>query len=235
MKNELTVIIPCKNEGKYIYRTLESISRQINSKGIKIIVADANSTDDTIEEISRAIYDFKLNLEIIQGGPVSIARNNGAELATTPYIVFVDADAVLLDSRIFISSLFLTRDLNFKLVTCKTKSTSDSLRSKLLFTLSNFIQAHLLKYPFSTGVYFFTSRDEFFRLGGFDIMATQAEDYLLSKKYNLKDFFILKMRVGQDDRRFKKMGYIRFLKLVVKNYINRNNIEHFRKDTNYWI
>lgn len=235
MKNQLTVIIPCKNEEKYIYKTLESISLQINSKGIKIIVADANSTDTTIEEISLAIRDFKLNLEIIQGGSVSIARNNGAKLATTPYIVFIDADAVLLDNRIFTSSLSLAKDLNFKLITCKSKSTSNSIRSKMIFMTFNFIQQYFIKSPFSTGIYFFTSKDEFFSLGGFDTTVTQSEDYLLSRKYRVEDFFILKMRVGQDDRRFKKMGYIAFLKLVLKNYMNRNNIEHFKEPTNYWV
>jgi hypothetical protein len=104
----------------------------------------------------------------------------------------------------------------------------------IVFCLFNFIQAYLLKSPFSTGVYFFTERDEFLRLGGFDETATQSEDYLLSKKYNREDFTILKHYVGQDDRRFRKMGYIGFLKLIVKNYLNRNDIQHFRKNTNYW-
>jgi glycosyltransferase involved in cell wall biosynthesis len=234
MKSELTVIIPCKNEEAYIYRTLESISKQINYKGVRIIVADNFSTDNTKLEISRACSDFGLNLEIVEGGPVSVARNNGATHATTPYIVFIDADAVLLDTRIFSFSMFLAKELKYKLVTCKTKSLSNSLRSKLIFSLFNFIQAHLLKSPFSTGVYFFTEKDEFNRLGRFDESVTQSEDYLLSKKYNRKDFTILKQYAGQDDRRFKKMGYTGFLKLIVKNYLNRKDVGYFRKDTNYW-
>ena len=234
MKSELTVIIPCKNEEAYIYRTLESISKQINYKGVRIIVADNFSTDNTKLEISKACSDFNLNLEIVEGGPVSVARNNGAIHATTPYIVFIDADAVLLDTRIFSSSMVLAKKAKYKLITCKIKSLSNSWRSKLIFSLFNFIQANLLKSPFSTGVYFFTERDEFNRLGGFDEFVTQSEDYLLSKKYNRRDFIILKKSVGQDDRRFKKMGYIGFLKLIIKNYLNRKDMSYFRKNTNYW-
>jgi len=234
MKNELTVIIPCKNEEAYIYRTLESISKQISYRGVRIIVTDNFSTDNTKLEIMRARLDFSLNLEIVEGGPVSVARNNGALLATTPYIVFIDADAILLDTRIFSSSMALAKKAKYKLITCKIKSVSNSWRSKLIFSVFNFIQANLLKSPFSTGVYFFTKRDEFNRLGGFDEEATQSEDYLLSKKYNRRDFIILKKCVGQDDRRFKQMGYIGFLKLIIKNYLNRNDLSYFRKNTNYW-
>ena len=68
MKNELTVIIPCKNEEAYIYRTLESISKQISYRGVRIIVTDNFSTDNTKLEIMRARLDFSLNLEIVEGG-----------------------------------------------------------------------------------------------------------------------------------------------------------------------
>lgn len=234
MKNELTVIIPCKNEEAYIYRTLESISKQISYRGVRIIVTDNFSTDNTKLEIMRARLDFSLNLEIVEGGPVSVARNNGALLATTQYIVFIDADAILLDTRIFSSSMTLAKKAKYKLITCKIKSISNSWRSKLIFSGFNFIQTNLLKSPFATGVYFFTERDEFNRLGGFDEEVTQSEDYLLSKKYNRRDFIILKKSVGQDDRRFKQMGYIGFLKLIIKNYVNRKDLSYFRKNTNYW-
>ena len=52
--------------------------------------------------------------------------------------------------------------------------------------------------------------------------------------YNPSKFRISKYYVGQDDRRFKKMGYIGMLKLVIQNYLHRNDIEHYRKDVKYW-
>jgi hypothetical protein len=62
-----------------------------------------------------------------------------------------------------------------------------------------------------------------------------TEDYLLSRKYDPTKFAIItSMTATQDDRRFKKMGYLKFLWMLFTNYINRNNINHFRKDIKYW-
>jgi len=233
MKNIITIVIPCKNEEAYIYETLRFISFQYEIQGVKIIIADANSTDNTIQEINRAKQDFKLNIEIIEGGPVAKARNNGAKLVKTPYIAFIDADTILLNSNILISSV-LNVDADYKLVTCGIKSLSKDIKSKIMFKVFNFVQRYLLRHPFSTGAYFFTSTQEFKRLGGFDEKITQAEDYVLSRKYKNSEFKILSYYVGQDDRRFKQMGYIGFLKLVIQNYKNRKNPTHFSQPTNYW-
>jgi hypothetical protein len=61
-----------------------------------------------------------------------------------------------------------------------------------------------------------------------------SEDYCLSKKYNPKKFTISEHYVGQDDRRFKKMGYFGMIKLLIKSFLNRNNPEYFKKDIGYW-
>ena len=88
LSNKITIVVPCKNEENYIHHLLESL----RSQGIgdtRIIIADC-STDDT-RRVIKANSSF-LNVEIIDGGPVSVAKNNGARLATTPYILFIDAD-----------------------------------------------------------------------------------------------------------------------------------------------
>ena len=235
MKDLVTIVIPCKNEENYIFKTLSCISNQMNSKGVRIIIADANSTDNTLTEICRAKKELQLKIKVIQGGPISFARNSGAKLVKTPYVAFIDADTTLLDLTILHASLFYCKEFGCKLVTCKTKSTSKDIRSKLLFKVFCFIQSYLLKEPFSTGAYFFTEVEEFRKLGGFDEQVLQSEDYLLSKKYKKSEYAILNLHVGQDDRRFKKMGYIGFLKLILQNYKNRNNLDYFKQPTNYWI
>ena len=90
MKDLVTIVIPCKNEEKYIGNLLESLSQQNSIGGVRILIADADSTDNTVAVVK--LYDDLLNIELIPGGPVSVGRNNGAKLVTTPYILFLDAD-----------------------------------------------------------------------------------------------------------------------------------------------
>ena len=73
MKNLVTIVIPCKNEEKYIGHLLTSLSQQVGIGNTRILVADADSTDTTIDIIK--LYDDVLNIEVIEGGPVSVGRN----------------------------------------------------------------------------------------------------------------------------------------------------------------
>jgi glycosyltransferase involved in cell wall biosynthesis len=88
LENKLTIVVPCKNEEYYISHLLEHLRKQ-NIGHTRVIIADC-STDNTREVIVNNKGD--LNVEIIEGGPVSIAKNNGARLTTTPYILFIDSD-----------------------------------------------------------------------------------------------------------------------------------------------
>jgi glycosyltransferase involved in cell wall biosynthesis len=229
-----TIIIPCKNEKSYIYNTLKSISSQIDLERCRVIIADANSMDGTVNEINRAIEDFKnLKIEIIQGGVVSYGRNQGAKLANTPYLIFMDADSVLLDRDILLKTYNTIQYKSYKLITVNQKSTTDDIVHNLVWKSFNLIR-NLLPESFSTGCFFVIKKSVFDYLGGFDESVTQSEDFLLSRQIPKKYFKILNRYVGQDARRFKKMGYFNFIKLVLFNYWNKNNINWFKKDVGYW-
>jgi glycosyltransferase involved in cell wall biosynthesis len=87
MKDKLSIVVPCKNEENYIAWLLDNLKMQEGIEGVKIYIADA-STDSTRSVIKK--NSNGLNLSIIDGGPVSTAKNNGAKLVTTPYILFID-------------------------------------------------------------------------------------------------------------------------------------------------
>lgn len=109
------------------------------------------------------------------------------------------------------------------------------MRTNIAFYIFNILNYFISKKtPFAVGGYFLTRTDKFKELGMFDETLNNSEDYHLSKQYNPKKFRIGKMKYGQDDRRFKKMGYIGMLKLMILNYIHRNNIEWFKNDIGYW-
>jgi glycosyltransferase involved in cell wall biosynthesis len=229
----VTIVIPCKNEELYIGKTLKSISNQIGVNKIRVIIADAKSTDNTQQVIIEHQKQLtNLQIEIITGGPVAIGRNLGAELVATPYVLFIDADTELVEP----DTLLIATDKldDYELITCQIKSSVNTFKSKLIFRVFNFVRKYLMMKPFCTGVFFLTSIESFKQFGGFDETVTNSEDYLLSRQYPLKEFYVLPRYTTQDDRRFKYMGYGKFLKMMFMNYVNRNNIEYFRKDISYW-
>jgi len=236
IKDELTIVIPCYNEVNYIGRTLESLKKQIGIGGTRVIICDNDSNDGTIHEISRYKEKLKnyLKIELKKGGRVARARNIGANLSTTPYILFLDADSTLTRPTQIKDALNEMKE-GYSLVTCKVKSISPSFRSKLAFKLFNFVNYFVsMKTPFAVGTFFLTTRVEFFKYGQFDETLQHSEDYCLSKKYNVNEFKIINHYVGQDDRRFKKMGYTGMIRLLGKSFRNRNNINYFRQDVGYW-
>jgi glycosyltransferase involved in cell wall biosynthesis len=237
IKDKLTIVIPCKNEEKYIERTISSIVEQYGINGTRVIIADARSTDNTRNIIYKCKYIHRdiINIELINGGKVAYGRNIASKLVNTKYVLFLDADTVLMDNNILNDSVYQMQHNHLDLLTCKIKSLGKDIRTALVFSLFNPLNKIIsIKTPFAIGTFFLTRVDEFRKRNGFDETLQHSEDYALSKTYNPKRFKISKYYIGQDDRRFKKMGYLGMLKLVIQNYIHRNNIEHYKKDVNYW-
>ena len=81
----LTIVIPCKNESKTIDSTLTLLNFQDGIENVEVIVADS-SDDGTTYQLEVRNQD-KFNLKIIEGGLPAKARNNGARLVKTPYVL----------------------------------------------------------------------------------------------------------------------------------------------------
>ena len=232
--DKITIVIPCKNEENYIPYLLTHLrNQQIGST--RIIIADC-STDGTRE----VIQDTKgnLNVEIIDGGPVSVAKNNGARLATTPYILFIDADVRFFNDTVIRDAVREIETKNLDLIGLNIKCYDNDKRAMLGFMIFNGIN-HILKFvsPFAVGAFMLTRRDRFEEYGGFPEQLTTSEDYFLSRKYSPRKFRIVRHHLGQDSRRFKKMGYMGMAKYLVKNFINRNNQVYWDRldNSKYWM
>jgi glycosyltransferase involved in cell wall biosynthesis len=233
LQNKITIVVPCKNEENYIHHLLNSLRSQ-NIGDTRIIIADC-STDNTRQVIRN--NSFELNVEIIEGGPVSIAKNNGARLVTTPYILFIDADVRFFKNTVIQDTVNLIESKKLDLVGLSIKCYDKDPRAVIGFTIFNTIN-HILKYvsPFAVGAFMLTRRDRFEEYGGFPEKFSTSEDYFLSKKYSPKKFRIVKHYFGQDSRRFKKMGYMGMAKYLVKNFVNRNNKQYWDSldSSKYW-
>ena len=235
LKNKLTIVIPCKNEQDYIGNLLSCLYDQKDISDVKIIIADI-STDNTKEVINQ--FKKKLNIQIIEGGPVSAAKNNGAKLVTTPYILFIDSDVRFFNNRVISDTVTLLEKENLDLIGLNIKCYDNDDVAKVSFSIFNIVNKIMSNFiPFAVGAYMLTRTDKFRELGGFPEKYPTSEDFHLSKMYDIKKFKIANHYFGQDSRRFKKMGYFGMTWYLIKNFINRNNKKYWEKmDGNkYWL
>src|SRR5271165_4985787 len=84
----LSIVIPTFNEEDCLPLLLESIRTQSFSD-YEIIIADNNSTDDTL------LIARQYGATITTGGLPGAGRNAGASFATGELILFLDADVIL--------------------------------------------------------------------------------------------------------------------------------------------
>jgi glycosyltransferase involved in cell wall biosynthesis len=234
LEEKITIVVPCKNEEDYISHLLEHLRMQRYIGNTRIIIADA-SDDNTRDVIQKS--KGNLNVEIIEGGPVSIAKNNGAKLVTTPYILFIDSDVRFFSPTTIVDSVHALESENLDLIGLYAKCYDDDIRAKIGFTLFNVIN-DIMKHwvPFAVGAFFLTKRDKFEELGCFPAKYETSEDFFLSKKYDVKKFKLVKHYFGQDSRRFQKMGYFGMAWYLIKNFWNRNNEKYWDSIdySNYW-
>ena len=77
----ITIVIPCKNEGDIILKTLDLLNYQSGINGVKVIVCDASNDGVTKPDlIARLMYGHTTDmfeLHLMDGGLPAKARNNG--------------------------------------------------------------------------------------------------------------------------------------------------------------
>lgn len=233
LSDKITIVVPCKNEETYIHHLLDALREQ-DIGDTRIIIADC-STDSTRQVIKD--NSAGLNIEIIDGGPVSVAKNRGAKLVTTPYILFIDADVRFFKPTVIQDAVNTIQSKNLDLVGLNIKCYDRDMRATIGFAIFNSIN-HALKFfsPFAVGAFMLTRRDRFEEFGGFPEKFPTSEDYFLSRQYSPRKFKIVRHHFGQDSRRFKQMGYTGMAKYLVKNFVNRNNQAYWDRldSSRYW-
>ena len=146
--DDVTVLIPARNEAEVIADTLQSVSRQGND--VPIIVVNDQSTDDT-----RAVIDALQmpNVTVIDGrapaagwsGKLS-ALEQGRTQVTTTFTLLLDADITLLPGILAtLKHKAVTEDLT--LVSLMAELKMQTLAEKLL--MPAFIYFFKLLYPFA--------------------------------------------------------------------------------------
>jgi len=229
---KLSIVIPSRNEEKYIHGVLGSIYESNIPFDFEVIVAD-NSTDSTRDIIKHKYPQVK----IIQGGTVSQGRNNGTKVASGEFIIFMDADISFADEDL-IAKAVRHMENKYDMVTTRLSCDNDVI-ADFMYGICNIIQlgSKIEGKPFSTGCFMGVKKSMFESLGGFDESLHFAEDYHLSRKIKPNKFKIIRnSTIYTDNRRFKKIGYFGLMKQFGRIALSRydKNDESFKKDIGYW-
>ena len=230
--NQFTIVIPCKNEGINIYDCLGFICKQKGIGNTRVIIADNSDDKESLYWLYKAKVDFKysLNIEIIKGGYPAKARLKGSKLVDTPYILFLDADIMLVDKNL------LHNILDFKLDLLTVPFITEKGWNWVFRSFDLFQKLSIkLGTPFAVGGFQYWNTKKYWELGGYKEDELFAEDYSLSSKVKSHRFQIYKTNnVFTSARRFKKKGIGYMFWIMIKSYLNRNNPEFFKHHHNYW-
>ena len=222
--DKLTIIIPCKNEVALIGKLLDSLERQTyDLSDVKIYIADDNSIDGTFDVIQSYISKGKLNIEIIKGGYPGKARNNGAFMSKSEYLLFLDADIQLLEDDFIDSAVNKADQNNLDCIGTFVKSIDPNWKDKVIWKgLTGTMYLYPLIKPFSSGMCIFIRRAKFMALGGFNECVKLGEDVELTSKISKKKFGIVNRHVLTTSRRFEKMGYAKTMTLYAKTFFSKS-------------
>jgi glycosyltransferase involved in cell wall biosynthesis len=235
MDAELTIVIPAKNEVAMLPKLLESLCRQdyVGMATTRVLVADAGSTDGTVA--AALGFRDRLRVEVVTGGLPSVGRNAGARLATTRYILFLDADVELSEPTLLRRALWRMERRGLHLVTTNIACREGGFFDNLLYAGNNLMQrVGSLAKPFATGMFMLFEREAFWALGGFNERALFAEDYLLSKGVARIRFRIVRGRVLTTNRRFEKLGHGRMAWMFFRTMLHSWDDTYFLEDQGYW-
>lgn len=232
---ELTIVIPAKNEVRNLPRLLISLSRQDYPllPHTKVYVADACSTDATAE--AAILFADRLRISVIPGGLPAAGRNRGASLATTPYVLFIDADIELDDPTLLRRAMDAMKRRKLHCLTTNIRCLGGGATDHMLYAGNNLVQRFASwVQPFATGMFMLFDRNRFNQLGGFDERALYAEDYLLSKQVDPSRFGIVRGHVLTSNRRFRKMGRLKIARMFLNTALHTFDHNYFFRDQNYW-
>jgi len=99
-KHTVSVVVPIYNAAEFLEECLDSLSRQ-SFTDFEVIIVDDGSTDNSAGICRKFTYaDSRFRLIKQENAGTSATRNTGIDAASGNWIVFVDADDILLPSAL---------------------------------------------------------------------------------------------------------------------------------------
>ncbi|GAB4149193.1 MAG: glycosyltransferase family 2 protein [Patescibacteria group bacterium] len=174
----LSILIPTKNEENNIGRLLESIvtDNSFDPTKVEVIVVDNPGTTDKTREVIARYSEVKL---IIEGNERSSQRNIASQVASSNFIMFLDADMQLSKGLLkevleFVSMPSAGDFIGIFKESVPGKSLYCQARDveKFIYQGNDNIEAARLFY-----------KPDYEKLGGFDVNMVSGEDWHLDRRF----------------------------------------------------
>lgn len=213
---KVSVVIPVLNEERLLPLLLESLESQ-SFRDFEVLVADAGSTDRTVE------IAHQFGARVVPGGRPAKGRNSGAAAARGEFLFFLDGD-VKLPPDFLEFAIAEMQEQGFELATAWFDPDSAHPLDLVAFNLANlFVKISLRSDPHAAGFAIFVRKSLFERAGGFDETLHIAEDHeFVRRAANLAPLNMLKTtRLTVSVRRLEKEGRISYAGKCVRVELHR--------------
>ena len=179
------------NHGRFLPDALESAVAQ-TLQGVEIIVVDDGSTDDTSAVLAR--YAGKVRIVRQPNRGLAAARNTGLATARGRYVSFLDADDVLMPTKLAEQQALLERAPTVGWTYCdvliETVATGGQMRASERFgygarMLDGWLFPELIRGNFIPAIAPLVRRTVLDAVGGFDERLTALEDWDLWLRMSL--------------------------------------------------
>ncbi|MCB0533307.1 MAG: glycosyltransferase [Lewinellaceae bacterium] len=242
-KARISIVIPTKNEGKYIGPTIEQFRPYLESYKLEIIVSDANSTDGTAELVRQYQAEWGARVKLVQATGkqnIAIGRNLGAAAATGDILFHMDADVHIPNAVVFFEKILKTFE-NPAVVAATAPIWVYPEEALWTDKLYHVLMNGVIRLSFSLGVYLakgecqIVRRTFFEKIQGYNEKIVAGEDcnlfFRLHKEGKIAYFYRLK--VHHSPRRFREYGYIRVSLIYIREglsllFLRRSYVEEWK-------
>lgn len=242
-KARISIIIPTKNEGKYIGPTIEQFRRYLEPFDLEIIVSDAGSVDGTKEIVRQYRKEWGKRIQLIEAAGkqnIAIGRNLGAAAATGDILFHMDADVHIPNKADFFTEI-LDAFEKPEVVALTVPIWVYPKESKLSDRLYHLLMNGVIRLSFTLGVYLAKGECQLVRRLVFEQIKGYNEKIIAGEDCNLfyrlhkegKIAYLYRLKVHHSPRRFREYGYLGVSLIYIREglsllFLRRSYVEEWK-------
>ncbi|MFA5404245.1 MAG: glycosyltransferase [Ignavibacteria bacterium] len=213
--NIISIIIPTLNEEKLILQVLNQFDTKLKEKfNFEIIVSDGGSKDSTVRIINGLADKVLIHKENFKQN-ISQGRNQGALNSKGDVLIFLNADTLISDVKLFFEKIFeIFENDNIVALTCPVRvfKNEELIKDKIFhFFYNNVMFLNKFIMGMGRGECHIIRRNAFIKAGYYNEKMYAGEDFDLYKRLKKigRIVFLKDIIIYESPRRYRKFGYMK--------------------------